>query len=151
MAYGTVALVARVFVDIVVRLRGPHRAHGERCRVGVRIVDGNPVFDHFRVYASDSLGRSQAAAVRAAADARPVREAPAFDDQGVTVPVAATVTRELLDVLEVRPVVERNHAGLVNHLVRDGNRAGTLEDADAVTVDCCAHAAADTERDAAVV
>src|SRR5690606_32344175 len=91
-------------------------------------------------------------AVRHARDARLVREARAFDDERVAVPVAAAVAEVLHDGrVEMRTAVERDDPCLVDHLVRDRDGVGALPDHDAVAVEHGAHAGRETARDAAVV
>ena len=75
-----------------------------------------------------------------------------LDDERVAVPMAARVAVVLRHaVREMRPAVERNHARLVHHLVRDRDAVRALRDHDAVAVEHGAHAGAQAARDAAVV
>ena len=90
--------------------------------------------------------------MRATAEARSIREVAALDHERVAFEVAAARALEASDILvDVRPGVERDHAGLVDHLVGDRHLGRALEDPDAVAVDDGTHAAVDAEADAAVV
>src|SRR5262245_13600133 len=145
-----VTFVARVLALVVVGLRRPHRAHRERRRVRLRVVDRDAILEHLGGDAAGALRRAHVRAVRGAADAGAILEALALDDERVALPVAARVARELRD-LGNRRLVEANDARLVDHLVGDRHDARRLEDLDAVAVNRGVHAVRDTATDAAVV
>jgi hypothetical protein len=52
---------------------------------------------------------------------------------------------------EVRTIVQRNHASLVDHLGHDRDYTGRLDDAETISIDARHHRAHDAQRDAPVV
>ena len=75
-----------------------------------------------------------------------------LDDERVAVPMAARVAVVLRDArLEMRPIIERNHARLVHHFVRDRHAVRALRDHDTVAIEHSAHAGVQAARDAPVV
>ena len=143
--------MARVLVELVVRLLRDRVADGEGRRVHHWIVHANAVVDHLRIDAREALGDLQLLAVRPVRRADAVGEIRRLDDERVAFPVAARVAHVLPDVrADVRTAVERDDARVVDHLVADDDLVRCLHDAQAVAVQH-RRDARDPARDAAIV
>src|SRR5262249_13203667 len=63
VAHRAVALVARVFVEVVIRLMGDRVSDGERRRIHHRILDVDAVVDHVGIDAREAFGDLELVAV----------------------------------------------------------------------------------------
>ena len=93
----------------------------------MRVVDGEPVVDGLVVDARVALGQVQGVARPAEVGLR--GEVRGFDDQRVTLPVAARIAQPLADRFrDMRAAVERDDPRLVDQLLVDDDVARHLED-----------------------
>ena len=117
-----------VLVDLVLRLL--HEQHGRPgLRVSLGIVDGHFVPERIGVAACESLGQTPARAQSGPPVGGVSAEIGGFNDQRVTFPTAARVTKPLTNIArEMRTVADRNHSGIVPHLHVDRDVLGRLHD-----------------------
>src|SRR5262245_52382498 len=130
-----VAFVAGIFVDRLVALA--HRNNnGERPRPYARIIDGELVLQCVGIDTGEFLDEAQVrAGVR---ETRLAFEVDRFNDQRVALPVAPRITPPKRDV-PMWTSVERNDPRIVDHLVDDRDKSGTLEQLDIVVVGARRH------------
>src|SRR5712671_3982595 len=133
--HGVVAFVAGIFVDGLVALA--HRNNnGERPRPYARIIDGELVHECVGIDTREFLDEAQVrAGVRETCLAFEVDR---FNDQRVALPVAPRITPPKRDV-PMWTSVERNDPRIVDHLVDDRDKSGTLEQLDIVVVGARGH------------
>ena len=129
--HSAITFVAAIFENLITGLLPYRHCDCERLCICLRIVDGDFVAKRLRIHASEALDITGIRAHRRAAEAGRVwDDVGCFRQPAYCLPIGRAESSHVAGdaSTRVRTAVERNDAGFMHHLVKDGHVSRRLDD-----------------------